>query len=67
MFINEYFKKKDSLLFSAKKDNKPLETIEISFSKMEIAQCRGLKNNKSPHHKIIINLIKKTSTKFVKE
>jgi hypothetical protein len=59
VFTNEYFKKKDSLLFSARIDNKPIETIEVSLSKMEIAQCRGLKNNKSHYHKIIINLMKK--------
>jgi hypothetical protein len=59
VFTNEYFKKKDSLLFSARIDNKPIETIEISLSKMEIAQCRGLKNNNSKHHKIIIELMKK--------
>lgn len=59
VFTNEYFKKKDSLLFSARIDNKPIETIEVSLSKMEIAQCRGMKNNKSPHHKIIMELMQK--------
>jgi hypothetical protein len=59
IFTNEYFKKKDSLVFSARIDNKPVETIEVSLSKMEIAQCRGMKNNKSKHHKIIMELIKK--------
>lgn len=59
VFTNEYYKKKDSLLFSARIDNKPVETIEISLSKMEIAQCRGTKNNKSPHHKIIMELMQK--------
>ena len=59
VFTNEYFKKKDSLLFSAKIDDKAVETIEVSLSKMEIAQCRGLKNNNSPHHKIIMELMKK--------
>ena len=59
IFTNEYFKKKDSLVFSAQINNKPIETIEISLSKMEIAQCRGMKNNKSPHHKIIKELMQK--------
>lgn len=59
VFTNEYFKKKDSLLLSARIDNKPVETIEISLSTMEVAQCRGMKNNNSKHHKIILNLIKK--------
>ncbi|WP_409415734.1 PcfJ domain-containing protein [Flavobacterium sp. PS2] len=59
IFTNEYFKKKDSLLFSAQIDNKPMETIEVSLSKMKVAQCRGMKNSKSKHHKIILNLMKK--------
>lgn len=59
VFTNEYFKKKDSLLFSARIDNAPIETIEVSLSKMEIAQCRGLKNNKSKHHEAIINIMNK--------
>jgi len=59
VFTNEYFKRKDSLLFSARIDNKAIETIEISLSKMEIAQCRGMKNNKSEHHKIIMELMSK--------
>jgi hypothetical protein len=59
VFTNEYFKKKDSLLFSARIDNTPVETIEVSLSKMEIAQCRGLKNNNSKHHKVILSLIKR--------
>ncbi|WP_211253759.1 PcfJ domain-containing protein [Flavobacterium daejeonense] len=36
LFTNEYFKKKDSLIFSARIDNTPIETIEVSFSKMKI-------------------------------
>lgn len=59
VFTNEYFKKKDSLLFSARINNTPLETIEVSLSKLQITQCRGIKNNKSPHHKIIMDLMQR--------
>jgi hypothetical protein len=59
VFTNEYFKKKDSLLLSARIDNIPVETIEFSLSKLQIAQCRGMKNNKSQYHKIILNLMRK--------
>ncbi|TPG44153.1 PcfJ domain-containing protein [Flavobacterium pectinovorum] len=57
VFTNEYYKKKDSLLLSARIDNKPVETIEVSLSNMEVVQCRGIKNNKSKHHKVILNLM----------
>lgn len=59
IFTNEYFKRKNSLLFSAHIDNTPVETIEVSLSKMEITQCLGMRNNKSKHHKVILNLMKK--------
>ncbi|OOG66794.1 PcfJ domain-containing protein [Flavobacterium sp. A45] len=59
VFTNEYFKKKDSLLFSARIDNKPVETIEYSLSNLQILQCQGMKNNKSQHHKAILELMKK--------
>ena len=59
VFTNEYFKKKDSLVFSARIDNKPIETIEVTISKLEIVQCRGIKNKISSHHKLIMKLMKK--------
>ncbi|MFL9831675.1 PcfJ domain-containing protein [Flavobacterium sp. ST-87] len=59
LFTNEYFKKKDSLIFSARMDDTPIETIEVSLSKMKIVQCRGLKNKNSKQHKMILNLMKK--------
>lgn len=57
IFTNDYYKKKDSLVFSARIDNKSFETIEISLSKMEILQCRGFKNKPSKHHKDVLNLM----------
>ena len=59
VFTNEYFKKKDSLLFSARIGNKSIETIEVSLSKMEIAQCRGIKNSYSKYHKVILKLMQR--------
>ncbi|GEL12145.1 PcfJ-like protein [Flavobacterium glycines] len=58
LFTNEYFKEKDSLIFSPRIDNILVETIEVSLSKMVILQCRGLKNENSKHHKVILNLMK---------
>ncbi|OXA78657.1 PcfJ-like protein [Flavobacterium aquidurense] len=57
IFTNEYFKKKDSLILSARIDNKPIETLEVSLSKMEITQCHGNKNSYSQHHKVIMELM----------
>jgi hypothetical protein len=59
IFTNEYYKKKDSLILSARIDNKPIETIEVSLNSMEIIQCRGMKNKPSLHHKQILKLLSK--------
>jgi hypothetical protein len=57
VFTNEYYDKKDSLILSAKVEDKSVETIEISLSRMEILQCRGFKNKPSKHHKQILQLL----------
>ncbi|WP_281225554.1 PcfJ domain-containing protein [Flavobacterium aquiphilum] len=57
IFTNEYYTKTDSLLFSAQLDNRPIETLELSLSKMKVIQCRGFKNKPSKYHKSILNLM----------
>lgn len=57
IFTNEYYKKKDSLILSAKVDDNPVETAEISLSRMEILQCRGLKNKPTKYHGQIVKLL----------
>jgi len=59
VFTNEYYKKKDSLILSAQIEDRPVETIEISLSKMEIIQCRGLRNNASRYHSRILGIIRR--------
>lgn len=59
VFTNEYYDRKDSLILSAKMAEKSVETIEISLSRMEILQCRGIKNNASKHHERILSLMSK--------
>lgn len=58
VFTNEYYTKKDSLILSARIDSTPVETIEVSLSKLEIIQSRGHKNNASKYHKEILGLMK---------
>lgn len=64
IFRNKYFKKKDSLIFSAKIDDKPIETIEISLSKMQVNQSRGLDNVASEYNERILNLVNKNIYKI---
>lgn len=66
VFENEYFGKPDTLILSARIDDKPLETIEISLVDFKILQCRGRNNQKSNHHDRIFNLVKTNIRKLRK-
>lgn len=57
VFENEYYKKKNSLILSAKYQDIPVETIEVALPSLEVVQCRGNKNGHSPHHKKILKLL----------
>jgi len=57
LFTNGFYKKKNSLILSAKVDNASVETIEISLKNMEIIKCRRMKNTASTHHRQILGLM----------
>jgi hypothetical protein len=57
VYTNEYYKKKDSLILSARKDSEILETVEVSLIDMEVIQSRGLRNNNSKYHDQIVKLV----------
>jgi DNA-directed RNA polymerase subunit RPC12/RpoP/urease gamma subunit len=59
VFTNEYYAKSDSLIFSARIDNKPVETVELSLSKMKVVQSRGKGNNATEYNKEIVALVTK--------
>ena len=57
VFASEYYNKEDSLILSARVEEQPIETIEISLSKMKIIQARGLQNQPSEYHNKILKLV----------
>lgn len=57
VFTNDYFKKTDSLILSARIGDKRIETIEISLETLQIVQSRGIRNEDTQYHKRIINLV----------
>jgi hypothetical protein len=59
LFTNEYYKKANCLILSAKVDNQPMETIEIALDKLTIVQSRGTNNKASKYNEEIINLVTK--------
>lgn len=59
VFTNDYYKKENSLILSAKVDGVHAETIQVSLENLEILQSRGKGNKATKHNRAIISLVKK--------
>lgn len=59
VFTNEYYLKDNSLVFSATVKGIPVETVEVSLSKLKIKQARGRGNKATRHHAKILELVNK--------
>jgi len=59
VFTNGYYKKKDSLILSARVGQRHVETIEINLKTLAIVQSRGVCNQNTEYHERIIGLVKK--------
>jgi hypothetical protein len=59
LFTNEYRLKPDSLLLSASIGEKRIETVEVSLSRLQILQSRGVYNRTTEYHDRIIRLVMK--------
>lgn len=57
VFNSEYYKREDALVMSARIEDKPVETIEISLTDIKIIQARGKGNKSTKHHSRILNLV----------
>ena len=57
VFANEYYKKKDSLILSAKVAGERKETIEVNLKTFSIVQSRSAFNKSSEYHARIIELM----------
>ena len=55
--VGSYHSKADSLILSATIDGKRLETIEVSLSKLQVIQSRGVCNGQTEYHDRIVNLV----------
>jgi len=64
LYASSYHTRKDSLILSARIDNEPIETIEISLSKLEILQIRGYNNQPTEYHNEILKLMKSSLPKI---
>ena len=59
VFTNDYHIKPGSLILSARINDQRLETIELSLSKLQVLQSRGLCNENTKYHNRIIKLVEK--------
>lgn len=59
VFTNDYFKKKDSLILSARIGDKRIETVEVNLKTLSVVQSRGVCNQNTEYHERIIGLVKK--------
>lgn len=57
VFENEYYGKPETLILSARINDEPIETIEISLDKFEVVQCSGYDNKNTEYHDRIIKLV----------
>ncbi len=59
VFSNGYFKKKDSLILSARINDKRIETVEVNLKTLQVVQSRGVCNSSTEYHDRIVGLVKK--------
>jgi len=57
VYLNEYHKKENELLLSARVNNKRTETIEFSLNDFEVIQARGYSNQFTDHHERILEVM----------
>ena len=66
VFDAQYYRKKDCLILSSSMDNTLLETIQVSLSKMEVVQCRGLNNQTTAFHTKILDMVNQNMPQIAK-
>ena len=64
VFSNEYYKKENRLILSARKDGVRMETIELDTKNWSILQCRGRHNQPSAFHERIMTIMNENIKKI---
>lgn len=57
VFSSKYYNKPESLILSARINDMPIETIEVSLEKLEVVQARGRGNQSTKFHNRILSLV----------
>ncbi len=64
LYANSYHLKPNTLVLSARIDDTPIETIEISLEKFKVLQSRGKYNSETEYHNRILKLVNKNMNVF---
>ena len=64
VFTNGYYKDKDSVLLSARRNGERVETVEYSLKKRRVVQSRGVCNKNTEFHDLIVNAVNSNSHLF---
>lgn len=64
--VGDYYSKENSLILSARIEGKRIETVEVSLSKLEVIQSRGVCNKNTEYHDRIIKLVNKNISQIEK-
>ncbi len=59
VYANGYYNKPDSLLLSARIQEKRVETIEVSLKDFSVVQSQGACNQNTEYHDRIVGLVEK--------
>lgn len=65
LFTNEYHLKKNTLILSARIDDKPIETIEVCLKKFKVLQARGFNNQPTDHHDLIVAIVERNMRRIL--
>jgi DNA-directed RNA polymerase subunit RPC12/RpoP len=64
VYANEYYKRQDSLILSARKKDEILETIEVDLKEMKVVQARGKNNQPSKYNNEFIRIVSNNMDKI---
>lgn len=59
-----YYKKKQSLVLSARIEDRRIETVEVSLKSFKVVQSRGVCNENTEYHDRIISLVEKNMNRI---
>lgn len=66
VYACSYFEKENSVILSARIDDKRVETVEFSLKSFSVVQCHGKHNSNTEYHDRIVNLVNSNADVFRK-